>query len=115
MRPHEGSSTRQRGRSKGAVAATQPHSLGLALLSAQGVNHLSRRRRRARCACSSSRTAAVFLLAHLLQGCVVAAQPHSLGLALLSAQAAGTLCMQFELDGRGSLDVFPDEARRHRL
>ena len=37
-------------------------------------------------------------------------QPHSLGLALLSARAAGGLCMQFELDGRGSLDVFPDEA-----
>ena len=37
-------------------------------------------------------------------------QPHSLGLALLSARAAGALCLQFELDGRGSLEVFPDEA-----
>ena len=38
------------------------------------------------------------------------AQPDSLGLALLSACATESLFLQFELDGRGTLEVFPDEA-----
>jgi hypothetical protein len=38
------------------------------------------------------------------------AQPDSLGLALLSASATQSLFLQFELDGRGTLEVFSDEA-----
>ncbi|EIE19277.1 hypothetical protein COCSUDRAFT_58576 [Coccomyxa subellipsoidea C-169] len=38
------------------------------------------------------------------------AQPDSLGIALLAAASSQLLCAQFELDGRGSLEVFPDSA-----
>lgn len=38
------------------------------------------------------------------------AQPDSLGIALLAAASSQLLCVQVELDGRGSLEVFPDAA-----
>lgn len=38
------------------------------------------------------------------------AQPDSLGIALLAAASSQLLCVQLELDGRGSLEVFPDAA-----